>query len=72
MIPFYAGKNDWVTILIAMVPAMLATILIFMDQQITTVIGNRKEFKLKVKKNIFDKILRCLTYIKNRNHMDII
>jgi hypothetical protein len=30
------------------IPALLATILIFMDQQITAVIINRKENKLKV------------------------
>ena len=32
----------------ALVPALLATILIFMDQQITAVIVNRKENLLKV------------------------
>jgi hypothetical protein len=32
----------------ALLPALLATILIFMDQNITTVIVNRKENKLKV------------------------
>jgi maltodextrin utilization protein YvdJ len=32
----------------ALLPALLATILIFMDQQITAVIINRKENKLKV------------------------
>lgn len=32
------------------IPALLATILIFMDQQITAVIINRKENKLKVSK----------------------
>ena len=32
----------------ALLPALLATILIFMDQQITAVIVNRKENKLKV------------------------
>lgn len=32
----------------AIIPALLATILIFMDQQITAVIVNRKENKLKV------------------------
>jgi len=36
--------------LAALLPALLATILIFMDQQITAVIVNRKENKLKVKK----------------------
>ena len=40
--------NPWWTILLAFVPALLGTILIFMDQQITAVIVNRKEFKLKV------------------------
>ena len=31
-------------------PALLATILLFMDQQITAVIVNRKEHKLNVSK----------------------
>lgn len=34
--------------LVAALPALLCTILIFMDQQITAVIINRKEHKLKV------------------------
>ncbi|ESO84530.1 hypothetical protein LOTGIDRAFT_222036 [Lottia gigantea] len=41
------GKNQWWLSLAAIVPALLATILIFMDQQITAVIVNRKENKLK-------------------------
>ncbi|KAK4826173.1 hypothetical protein QYF61_006035 [Mycteria americana] len=41
------GTNPWWTLLIAAVPALLCTILIFMDQQITAVIINRKEHKLK-------------------------
>lgn len=48
IVPLFA-KNSFITILIATVPALIATILIFMDQQITAVIINRKEFKLKVK-----------------------
>ena len=36
----------------AIVPALLATILIFMDQQITAVIVNRKENKLKVNSSL--------------------
>lgn len=39
-IPFYCC-------ILAFIPALLGTILIFMDQQITTVIINRKENKLK-------------------------
>ncbi|CAF4570375.1 unnamed protein product [Rotaria sp. Silwood1] len=46
LIPFF-GKNKLWTIPVAIVPALIATILIFMDQQITAVIINRKEFKLK-------------------------
>uniref|UniRef100_A0A8C2RUS5 Anion exchange protein n=1 Tax=Capra hircus TaxID=9925 RepID=A0A8C2RUS5_CAPHI len=42
------GENPWWTLLIAAIPALLCTILIFMDQQITAVIINRKEHKLKV------------------------
>ncbi|KAK3791314.1 hypothetical protein RRG08_012501 [Elysia crispata] len=41
------GSNPWWLMLAAGIPALLATILIFMDQQITAVIVNRKENKLK-------------------------
>ncbi|XP_065119543.1 electrogenic sodium bicarbonate cotransporter 4 isoform X1 [Paramisgurnus dabryanus] len=41
------GKNSWWICLASFVPALLVTILIFMDQQITAVIVNRKENKLK-------------------------
>ncbi|XP_032093106.1 sodium bicarbonate cotransporter 3 isoform X1 [Thamnophis elegans] len=41
------GSNPWWTLVVASVPALLCTILIFMDQQITAVIINRKEHKLK-------------------------
>jgi len=44
-IPFF-GRNPIYTVVVAIVPALLATILIFMDQQITAVIVNRKEHKL--------------------------
>ncbi|KAG7500519.1 sodium bicarbonate cotransporter 3-like isoform X1 [Solea senegalensis] len=40
------GENPWWTLLVAALPALLCTILIFMDQQITAVIINRKEHKL--------------------------
>lgn len=43
------GDNPLWTLLVAAVPALLCTILIFMDQQITAVIINRKEHKLKVR-----------------------
>jgi hypothetical protein len=43
------GGNPLWTIIVAPLPALLATILIFMDQQITAVIINRKEHKLKVR-----------------------
>lgn len=35
------------------VPALLVTILIFMDQQISAVIVNRKENKLKVERHLW-------------------
>jgi hypothetical protein len=44
------GKNPFWSVFAALVPALLATILIFMDQQITAVIVNRKDHKLKVYK----------------------
>ena len=42
------GANPWWSALFAVLPAILATILVFMDQQITVVIVNRKEHLLKV------------------------
>ncbi|XP_056146513.1 electrogenic sodium bicarbonate cotransporter 4-like [Lampris incognitus] len=45
VMPF--GKNPWWVYLGSFVPALLVTILIFMDQQISAVIVNRKENKLK-------------------------
>ncbi|XP_060517563.1 sodium bicarbonate cotransporter 3 [Cylas formicarius] len=39
--------NPLYSVLVAFPPALLGTILIFMDQQITSVIINRKEYKLK-------------------------
>ena len=44
----FAGNNPWWLYIAAGLPALLATILIFMDQQITAVIVNRKENKLVV------------------------
>lgn len=46
IMPF--NENPWWSAIIAAAPALLGTILIFMDQQITAVIVNRKENKLKV------------------------
>lgn len=48
MAPF--GKNPWWVYLASVLPALLVTILIFMDQQITAVIVNRKENKLRVRR----------------------
>uniref|UniRef100_A0A673GS42 Anion exchange protein n=1 Tax=Sinocyclocheilus rhinocerous TaxID=307959 RepID=A0A673GS42_9TELE len=41
------GGNPWWVYLASFLPALLVTILVFMDQQITAVIVNRKEHKLK-------------------------
>ncbi|NWX47087.1 S4A4 protein, partial [Steatornis caripensis] len=41
------GANPWWVCLVSAVPAVLVTILIFMDQQITAVILNRREYKLQ-------------------------
>ncbi|XP_054628645.1 solute carrier family 4 member 4a isoform X4 [Dunckerocampus dactyliophorus] len=41
------GGNPWWVYMASGLPALLVTILIFMDQQITAVIVNRKEHKLK-------------------------
>ncbi|XP_052079276.1 electroneutral sodium bicarbonate exchanger 1-like isoform X5 [Mytilus californianus] len=43
----FSPRNPWWTILVAAGPAIVAVILIFMDQQITAVIVNRKENKLR-------------------------
>ncbi|KFP05398.1 Electroneutral sodium bicarbonate exchanger 1, partial [Calypte anna] len=41
------GPNPWWTALVALIPALLCTILIVMEQQITALIVNRNEHKLK-------------------------
>ncbi|NXO97129.1 S4A4 protein, partial [Certhia brachydactyla] len=46
-IVFPLGANPWWVCLVSAVPAVLVTILIFMDQQITAVILNRREYKLQ-------------------------
>ncbi|NWU71291.1 S4A4 protein, partial [Pterocles burchelli] len=46
-IVFPFGANPWWVCLVSAVPAVLVTILIFMDQQITAVILNRREYKLR-------------------------
>ncbi|XP_059086438.1 electrogenic sodium bicarbonate cotransporter 1-like [Tigriopus californicus] len=47
IIPFTREDDPWYLYLGAFIPALLLTILIFMDQQITSVIVNRSEHKLK-------------------------
>ena len=47
MIPMFDDKSAWYIYLLAAFPALLLTVLLFMDQQITSVIVNRKEHKLK-------------------------
>ena len=51
----------------AIIPALLGTILIFLDQQITSVIVNRKEHKLKVIRNKYKhsltfRVTHCSVY----------
>lgn len=48
-IPLFDENSPWYVYFLACIPAMLLTILLFMDQQITSVIVNRKEHKLKVR-----------------------
>lgn len=47
MVPLFHEKNPFWIIPLAFIPATFSTILVFMDQQITAVIVNRKEYKLK-------------------------
>ncbi|NXN45834.1 S4A4 protein, partial [Rhinoptilus africanus] len=44
---FPFGANPWWVCLVSAVPAVLVTVLVFMDQQITAVILNRGEYKLQ-------------------------
>ena len=56
------GKNPVWTIPAAAIPALLATILVFMDQQITALIVNRREHKLKVRQ-VYSTMLVCYLFI---------
>ena len=57
------GSNPYYTPIAAIVPALLGTILIFMDQQITAVIVNRKEHKLEVIIHGIMKLITPSTYL---------
>ena len=46
-IPMFDDTSPWYIYILTSIPALLLTILLFMDQQITSVIVNRKEHKLK-------------------------
>ena len=47
--PLFPGDGtQWYIYILLAIPALLLTILLFMDQQITSVIVNRKEHKLRV------------------------
>lgn len=46
--------DPWWLILVGVIPALLATILIFLDQQITAVIVNRPDHKMQVPEYIKD------------------
>merc|ERR1719186_424735 len=47
LINWFDATSPWYYYLLCVIPAILLTILLFMDQQITSVIVNRKEHKLK-------------------------
>lgn len=48
----------------AVLPGVLGTILVFLDQQISTAIVNRKEHKLKVRRKLF----LFLSFLSMLNH----
>jgi len=51
--------DPWWLAILAILPALLATILVFLDQQITAVIVNRREHKLKVSSFSFSSFFIC-------------
>ena len=53
--------THWWLVVVAAIPALLATILVFLDQQITAVIVNRSEHKLKVQPTL--QIRGCFTFL---------
>lgn len=57
LVPFFHEKNPVWLIPLCCIPACFSTILIFMDQQITAVIINRKEYRLKVIDAIYLKVV---------------
>ena len=61
LVPFFNSSCPWYLYVAAAVPALLLTILLFMDQQITSVIVNRSEHKLRVG----DKKLHSINCLRN-------
>jgi len=60
--------DPWWLAIVAILPALLATILVFLDQQITAVIVNRKEHKLKVSR--FQQLENIGSRIDMQIHVD--
>lgn len=56
--------THWWLVLAALVPGVLGTILVFLDQQISTAIVNRKEHKLKVRHLLFFVVVCWLGYFE--------
>lgn len=59
--PFGNGLPGWAPVA-AILPALLATILLFMDQQITALIVNRKDNKLLVSIQERERVIVCLVF----------
>ena len=66
-IPMFDDTSPWYIYILTSIPALLLTILLFMDQQITSVIVNRKEHKLKVRKQmLLTNVLKALILSERR------
>ena len=59
--PLGNGLPGWAPVA-AIIPALLATILLFMDQQITALVVNRKDNKLKVFHHVSCMLGHCMFY----------
>ena len=63
------GENPWWTIIAASIPALLTTILVFMDQQITAVIVNKREHKLRVCARYIYISIHCMQHFLANSHL---
>ena len=66
------GSNEIWVILVSVIPAVFLTLMLFLEHNMTTLIGNRKENKLKVSFCIILQFYNNETLLQDKNYGTIL